>query len=433
MSQSSQVALLPEVERRAVDRVMTQRVFADGEALISHEASDRSVFLLIEGAARVVIYADDGKLIEFHDGGYYRFPKSRWSFSNYADFFSTNVISRGPTSTPLPRAERDDLDDVTFKPLGGSAAMTWKQSLSANYTDAILVLHKGKIVYERYFGVTTPQSQHIVFSITKSFVGTIAAGLVAEGKLDREAKVATILPELAQSGFADATVGQVMDMTTALDFDETYANAESGIARHAYAGGIAPRRPGYDGPEGFRAFLATVKKSGEHGEAFAYRTVNSDALAWIVERVIGEKLAALIEQRIWQPLGMEAEGLIQLDKTGTAFAGGGLMLTLRDLARFGEYVRTKRPELGKGGDPAAFAKAGIPTLPGWSYANQWWISNNAHGAFTARGVHGQALYIDPKAEMVIARFGSHPVAGNVANDPTSLPAFHAAALHLLDQ
>ena len=127
--------------------------------------------------------------------------------------------------------------------------MSWAEALPATYTDGVLVLHKGKIVYERYFGVTTPQSQHIAFSVTKSFVGTIAASLIAEGVLDPETKVGAILPELAQSGFGDASVQQVMDMTTALDFDETYADGNSGIARHAYAGGIAPRREGYDGPE----------------------------------------------------------------------------------------------------------------------------------------------------------------------------------------
>ena len=88
-------------------------------------------------------------------------------------------------------------------------------------------------------------------------------------------------------------------------------------------------------------------------------------------------------------------------------------------------------DIRRGGDPAAFAKAGYALLPGWSYRNMWWVTNNEHGAFAARGVHGQVLYIDPTAEMVIARYASHPAAGNAANDPTSLPAYHALAKHLL--
>ena len=70
-------------------------------------------------------------------------------------------------------------------------------------------------------------------------------------------------------------------------------------------------------------------------------------------------------------------------------------------------------------------------MKGWSYRNMWWITNNDHGAFCARGVHGQVIYVDPKADMVIVRFASNPVAGNAANDPYSLPAYDAVAKYLL--
>jgi len=83
------------------------------------------------------------------------------------------------------------------------------------------------------------------------------------------------------------------------------------------------------------------------------------------------------------------------------------------------------------GGTVELIKAGYETLPGWSYRNQWWVSHNDHGAYSARGIHGQAIYIDPKAEMVIARFGSHPLASNSNFDATSLPAFHALARHLM--
>ena len=89
-------------------------------------------------------------------------------------------------------------------------------------------------------------------------------------------------------------------------------------------------------------------------------------------------------------------------------------------------------DIRRGGDRAHFAPAGYKTLPGWSYRSMWWVSHNAHGAFTARGIHGQAIYIDPAAEMVIARFASHPLAANANYDPTSLPAYDAVARHLMD-
>ena len=130
-----------------------------------------------------------------------------------------------------------------------------------------------------------------------------------------------------------------------------------------------------------------------------------------------------------------------VDRIGTESGGGGLNITLRDLARFGEMMRNHGraangqqvlpkaviEDIRRGGDPAKFAKAGFATLPGWSYRNMWWVSNNADGAYAARGIHGQAIYIDPKAQMVIARFGSHPIAANGANDPISLPMYQALA------
>ena len=130
--------------------------------------------------------------------------------------------------------------------------------------------------------------------------------------------------------------------------------------------------------------------------------------------------------------------------SGAAVASGGFNCRLRDLARFGEMIRLQGKyngqqivpaaviaDIRQGGSPEAFVPAGYKTLPGWSYRKQWWISHDDHGAFMARGIHGQAIYIDPKAEMVIARFASHPLAGNMHFDPTSLPAYRAIADQLL--
>ncbi|MBW7945635.1 MAG: serine hydrolase, partial [Sphingomonadaceae bacterium] len=184
--------------------------------------------------------------------------------------------------------------------------------------------------------------------------------------------------------------------------------------------------------------------AGAHGEAFTYRTVNTDVLGWIVSRVGGKPFTEQLSERIWAPMGAEADGYFQVDPVGTPFAGGGFNARLRDLARFGELMRRGGRMGGKQIVPAAaiedivrgarkedFAKAGYATLPGWSYRNQWWVSHNAHGAYTARGIHGQAIYVDPKAEMVIARFASHPMAANANFDPTSLPAYQALAEHLM--
>ena len=384
------------------------------------------------------------KVVNFSN--YLQFPQLRWAFSHAREILPTANVARGEGPVaPLPRAERKDIDSLTFLPLGSDQPMTWEQSLAANYTDGIVILHRGKLVYERYFGALDAQGQHMAMSVTKSFVGTLGAMLVDEGVLDPRATVSHYVPELKDSGFGNATVRQILDMTTGIRYSENYADPKAEIWEYARSGHILPRPQGYDGATSLYAFLQKVQPEGQHGQAFAYKTVNSDVLAWIVQRATGQSVAELLQTRIWNKLGAEQSAYLILDEVGTGFAGGGFNAGLRDMARFGETMRLNGrfngqqiiPEavvadIRKGASQADFAKAGYQTLPNWSYRDMWWVSHNAHGVFAARGIHGQTIYVDPKAEMVIARFASFPVAANAVIDPTSLPAYAAVAKLLMD-
>ena len=383
--------------------------------------------------------------VRFDDGGMYTFPKLRWAYSNIRRLVPTTNVGRGDGPVrALPRADRDDLDRVRFTPIGRSETMSWAESLAANYTDGIVVLHRGRIVYERYFGALDAQRPHIAWSVTKSFFGLIAASLIAEGRLDPQATLGAYVPELADSGLGNATLRQLLDMTTSIHYSEDYPDPQAEIWQHGRAGGILPRTPEQIGPASFYEFLATLRQDGPHGLAFAYKTVNTDALGWVLRRVTGLPLGELLQQRIWAQLGAEQDGYLMVDSTGTEFAGGGFNCCLRDLARFGEMLRNDGAWNGQqvvpkaaiadirdGADPAHFARAGYVTLPGASYRDMWWVTHNAHGAYCARGIHGQGVYVDPLAEMVIARFASHHIAGNMGIDPMTLPAYHALARHLL--
>ncbi|WP_305807123.1 serine hydrolase, partial [Stenotrophomonas sp. YIM B06876] len=236
--------------------------------------------------------------------------------------------------------------------------------------------------------------------------------LVAEGRLDAGKRVADYVPELAGSAFGSATVRQVLDMTTGLQYSEDYADPNAEVWAYAQAGSPLPKPKDYTGPRSYYEYLQTVQPQGRHGEAFAYKTVNSDALGWVIARVTGRSVAQLLSERIWSRIGAEQDAYLTVDSTGTPFAGGGLNTGLRDLARFGELLRNNGQfrgqqilpkavvdDIRRGGDKGAFAKAGYELLQGWSYRDMWWVTHNAHGAFMARGVHGQRIYVDPKAEM----------------------------------
>jgi hypothetical protein len=340
----------------------------------------------------------------------------------------------------------DGIDAVRFTPLGSDKPITWKESLSANYTDGMLIIHKGRVVYERYFGCLDKTGKHAAMSMTKSLTGLLAEILVTEGRLDDTSKVAAIIPELSRSAFGNATVRQVMDMTTALDYSENYADPKADIWAYSAAASPLPKPQGYKGPNGYFEYLQTVKQDGVHGKAFGYRTINTDALGWIVSRVTGKNLAELLSERIWNRMGAEQDAYMTVDSKGTPFAGGGLSAGLRDLGRIGllmlnggeingqQLFPQKAVEhIRAGGDKNAFAKAGYKTLEGGSYRSMWWTFHNKHGAFAARGVYGQTIYVDPTAEMVIVRYSSFPTAKNAKIDPTSLPAYQAVAEYLMSK
>ena len=165
------------------------------------------------------------------------------------------------------------------------------------------------------------------------------------------------------------------------------------------------------------------------------------ALGWLISRVTGKGLAQLLSEMIWRPMGASSDAYYQLDPAGIAFAGGGLSMGLRDMALFGELMRCEGKlggvqlipkkavqDITTGGDPHDFERGHeYPDLHGWSYRSMWWITHNSHKAYMARGVHGQAIYIDPAAEMVIVRLASNPNASNTLNDYISLPAYQAVA------
>jgi len=385
------------------------------------------------------------KIIRFSDPDYFTFPKLRWTVCHFRELMPTVGVSRGiGNPAPIERRIDEGIDKVTFMPLGGDREMTWKEALAANYTDGVVILHDGVMVYEHYAGCLDVTGQHGAMSVTKSITGLLGEMLIAEGRLDENARVGTIVPELADSAFGDATVRQVLEMTTALRYSEDYSDPDADIWTYSAAGNPLPKPPGYTGPRTYYEYLETVAKKGEHGAAFGYRTVNADAMGWIVARVAGKSVASLLSERIWSKMGAEQDAYYTLDSIGTPYAGGGFNAGLRDMARLGQLmlgggvINGERliPEaaiarIRAGGSKAAFEKGGYPLLKGWSYQGMWWVTHNDGGAFMARGVHGQAIYVDPAARMVIARFASTPLPSNALNDPTSLPAYDAVAKYLM--
>jgi CubicO group peptidase (beta-lactamase class C family) len=387
------------------------------------------------------------KRIRFEDDRLLEFPQLRWSLSHMRELVPTVAVWRGTgPAGDIGASSRDSeaaIDALTFNDLQGRHH-TWAGSLAHTYADGIIVLHRGVSVYERYFGALQAHRPHACFSITKSYAATLATTLLHERILDEEKTVAYYLPEMAVTAYQDATLRQVLDMQIGVEYSELYSDPRAQIWDYARAGGLRTRAAGHAGPGNFYDYLVTLRKAGDHGAEFAYKTVNTEVLCWIMRRVTGIPLAEMLSERIWSRIGCEEDAYVSVDSIGVPMGGGGMSATLRDLCRFGELMRCEGAwrgaqvipaevvaDIRRGADTAKFAKAGLTLLRGYSYRNMWWVSHNLLGAFEARGIHGQRLYVAPQAGVVIARFCSHPIAASAANDVVTLPAFSALSHHLM--
>lgn len=385
--------------------------------------------------------------IKLADGSFFKFPALRYSVSHMGEFLPTTLVSRrNTTPSTLDYALDADIERLAYTPWGYEQPINWEQAMRSTYTDGILVMHKGQVVYERYLDGFKDYERHLLMSMTKSVTGTLALDLIKRGRIDENIQISHYIPELKDSGFGDATVKQVLDMTTGIDFDENYADPKSEIWKFSAAGNPLPKPKGYTGPIGYYEYLPTVRKQGEHGTDFHYRTANSEVIGWLVARVTGKSLADYLEDKIWSKIGMERAALFQVDEYGTPFSGGGLNASLRDLARFGELLRNNgrvgdkqilHPDVVKdirgGAKHPAFKEPLHESMANWSFRSMWWVTGNQNEAFMARGVHGQSLYIDPALDLVIARFASHPVAANKANDCITLPLYENLSSYFVNK
>jgi CubicO group peptidase (beta-lactamase class C family) len=408
----------------------------EGTRYLDGSASDPNVLGWMQGAPPPA-----GKRIRFEDDKFLKFPEIRWTLSHMRELLPTVPVWRGAAARSDLGAYIDAsgalIDALAFEDLQGRR-LTWAQSLLDTYTDGIVVLHRGRRVYERYFGALQPHGTHACFSITKSYAATLAAVMLHEGVLDENKLVPYYLEEMQGTAYADATLREVLDMQIGVAYSETYADPLAEIWKYGRAGGLRPRPADYAGPGNYYEYLVTLRKLGEHGVAFDYKTVNTEILCWIMARVSGMPLARMLSEGIWSRIGCEEDAYLAVDSIGVAMGGGGLNANLRDMARFGELLRCEGgwqgrqvipaavvADIRRGSDPAKFDKAGYSLLPGYSYRNMWWVGPEQSGIFEGRGIHGQRLYVAPKSEVVIARFASHPVASSAANDVITLPAFAA--------
>ncbi len=345
------------------------------------------------------------------------YPWSRWAFQHTREL----VPSRGLPPSDKPRRlveQLADLDRLRFDG-GDGATISWREFEERTFADGVVVLHRGVVVHERYLNGMTPGSVHHAFSVTKSFVGLLAEILIARGVLDASAPVVDILPELGGSAFEVASVRDLLDMTDGVAFGEDYADPQSDVHRYSasyWTPGVANG--------GARATLATLaRRAHAPGDGFSYRTPIADALGWVVARAGRKRLTDLFVEHVWHPAGCADDGHFLLDVAGDEIAASGLNASLRDMARLASFVMDSaaipdaaRTSILRGGNRALFAASTHAARSAGSYRSQWWVAHDDHRSISALGVYGQRLHLETETGLALVRFGSHPVASNLATD-----------------
>ena len=364
-------------------------------------------------------------------------PWNRWSFQHVREILPTAEVWRGSGPVRhLPRNERD-LDGLAAKGVSGEST-TLLRLLDETYTDGFLVIKDGAIAYERYFNGMGERSLHLSQSMAKSLTAAAAGILVGRGVLQVDAPVTGYLPELDDTAYRGATLQQVLDMTTGVRFDESYSNPYSDIGRSDVASGWKPIPPNSD-PQFrwprhmFELILSLGDLDRRHGDLFAYRSIETDVLAFCMERATGRRLPQLVSEEIWQPMGAGESASFTVDAAGYALADGGFNATLRDYGRFGQLyldggiVPAVWIEATRTGNHAIFHAPYTYTLPEGAYRNQWWIEDPRSRAIMARGVFGQMIYVNWDHRMVAVKLSSRPDFINVDFDVATLAAIHAIA------
>ena len=371
-------------------------------------------------------------------------PFNRWAFQHLREVVPTAAVLHDPDAVWGLTGEDTDLRDLPFPAEGRD--WTLDGAMAELDSDALVVLHRGRIVLELTYGAMTPRRQHIIFSVTKSVVGALTGILVEQGVIDPAATVAKVIPELAASAYGDATLRHLLDMTAGVVFEEDYLATSGVYADYRLATGWNPRP---DGAEtlGLWSFLPRLdERTGPHGEVFSYLSPNSDLIGWMLERTSGRRVADLLSELLWQPLGAEAEASLGVDPFGAARTAGGLAVTPRDLARVGQLMLQQGARDGRqivpaawiadirsGGDPAAWqAGTMAESFPGRPirYRSQWYIMGEGEVPYFGLGIHGQHLYVDPRAELVVAHMSAQPEPINDVKDRIALRAFEALAAAL---
>lgn len=341
------------------------------------------------------------------------------TFRNIDRLFATAVVKNDPNNVfPLPEAEKK-LTNFQVEVNGKSYDLF--DYISINRVSGLLVLKDGKIAYETYQLGNTDQTRWMSMSVVKSITATLIGAAIKDGYIKNiDDPITDYLPELKDSAYDGVTVRNLLQMASGVKWNETYTDPKSD--RRAMLEVQNAQEPG-----GVLKLMASLPREADPGGRWNYSTGETQVAGALVKAAVGKPVSEYLSERIWSKLGMESDATWWLEsKGGLEVGGSGLSATLRDYGRFGQFLLNNGVIDGEEILPNGWVKeAGSPKEINGESVNYgymlWPIPNSQgtvhEGAFEARGIFGQHVYVNPNEKIVIAAWGALPKPQNKATIP----------------
>lgn len=371
---------------------------------------------------------------------YRTYPYSQWSFRNIGAPLHVIMMPRSGSMHSFNELPDKSIANFLTVDADGKAS-TFENIFKNFYTDGVIVTKNNSVLYENYWNGLNRDYQHLWFSITKSMTSSALGILVEQNKIDLSASPARYIPELKGSAYERSTIQDVLNMSTGLGFHEDYIDSSSFFWKY-YAGAMnffySPHKePDVKNAEvlgtyDFLAKKATIDKDMKPGYKFEYNSSNADVAGWLISKISGKPYADFIRENVWAKIGAEHDAYVAVDRAYMGVATGGMNTTLRDAALFGNLILNRGRIGGKQIIPAnwvdetlrltkedkeryarndVYVKVGMPWV---GYKNFWWILDETKGEYCGVGIHGQVIYINRLANMVIVYFSSQPDASSAS-------------------
>ena len=328
-----------------------------------------------------------------------------------------HVIPASGTPKPLPQGEPLKL------PIDLDAYMASQRSA------AIVVLQGGKLRIERYGLDFDKDGRWTSFSVAKSFTSTLVGAALRDGFIkSMDDKVSDYIPDMKGSAYDDVSVRQLLTMTSGVRWNEDYGDPKSDVAQfnnHKPEAGV----------DALVSYMRKLPREAPAGTRWHYSTGETNLVGILVNQATKKPLADYLYEKVWNPAGMEQQATWLLSKTGNEISGCCLQAATRDFARFGQFILDGAKAGGQSIVPdgwLAEATSGQASTgqPGRAYGYQWWTYDT--GAFAARGIFGQGIFIDPKRQLVIASNANWSAGASDRATSDAREAFYLAVQKAVD-